>query len=228
MPRGGRLTIETRQVTLTQEYTGFKSDVFVRPGPYVLLSVSDTGHGMDATTLNRAFDPFFTTKSIGQGTGLGLSSVYGIVKQSEGYVWAYSEPGQGATFKIYLPVDTSASSLPPQSPDAAGAGAGEMVLVVEDEEAVRTMLHRLLESEGYEVLEASDGQQALVVIEGAASGGPGDHRCGHAGVERAPARGPAKTLPPRAAGSLHVRLYRRRNGATRVDRAGPPLPGEAV
>jgi PAS domain S-box-containing protein len=167
MPRGGRLTIETGQVALTQEYTGFKSDVFVRPGPYVLLSVSDTGHGMDATTLNSAFDPFFTTKSIGQGTGLGLSSVYGIVKQSEGYVWAYSEPGQGATFKIYLPVDTSASFLPPQSPDAAGAGAGEVVLVVEDEEAVRTMLHRLLENEGYEVLEASNGQQALVVIEGA-------------------------------------------------------------
>ncbi len=168
MPGGGRLTIETGQVTLTPEYTGFKSDVYVRPGPYVLLAVSDTGHGMDATTLNRAFDPFFTTKDIGQGTGLGLSSVYGIVKQSEGYVWAFSEVGQGATFKIYLPVDTSASFAPPQSPQLSGAGAGEVVLVVEDEEAVRTMLHRLLESEGYEVLEAADGQQALDVIEGAA------------------------------------------------------------
>jgi PAS domain S-box-containing protein len=168
MPRGGRLTIETSPVTLTPEYTGFKSDVSVRPGAYVLLAVSDTGHGMDAATLNRAFDPFFTTKSIGQGTGLGLASVYGIVKQSEGYVWAYSEPGQGATFKIYLPVDTAALFPAVELPIAYGASAGEVVLVVEDEEAVRTMLHRLLESEGYQVLEAADGQQALAVIEGAA------------------------------------------------------------
>jgi two-component system, cell cycle sensor histidine kinase and response regulator CckA len=167
MPLGGRMTIETGQVTLTPEYTGFKSDVLLRPGPYVLLSVSDTGHGMDADTLNRAFDPFFTTKSVGQGSGLGLSSVYGIVKQSEGYVWAFSEPGQGSSFKIYLPVDTSASFPPSQSPEVYGAGAGEVVLVVEDEEAVRTMLRRLLESEGYAVLEAADGQQALQVIEGA-------------------------------------------------------------
>jgi two-component system, cell cycle sensor histidine kinase and response regulator CckA len=167
MPRGGRLTIETRPVMLTPEYSSFKSDVSVRPGPYVLLAVTDTGHGMDAMTLNRAFDPFFTTKEIGQGTGLGLSSVYGIVKQSEGYVWAYSEPGQGTTFKIYLPVDASPSIPPAELPSPQGARAGEVVLVVEDEEAVRTMLHRLLESEEYLVLEAADGQQALKVIEGA-------------------------------------------------------------
>jgi two-component system, cell cycle sensor histidine kinase and response regulator CckA len=164
MPRGGRLTIETRPVLLTQES---RSDVSVRPGPYVMLAVTDTGHGMDEGTLNRAFDPFFTTKTIGQGTGLGLASVYGIVKQSDGYVWAYSEPGQGATFKIYLPVDASASPPPVQLPLPRGASAGEVVLVVEDEEAVRTMLHRLLESEGYQVLEAANGQQALQVVEGA-------------------------------------------------------------
>jgi two-component system cell cycle sensor histidine kinase/response regulator CckA len=136
----------------------------VRPGHYVLLAVTDTGQGMDTATLNRAFDPFFTTKEIGQGTGLGLSSVYGIVKQSDGYVWAYSEPGQGATFKIYLPVDASASAPPVELPSPSGARAGEVVLLVEDEEAVRTMLRRLLESEDYQVLEAADGNQALTVV----------------------------------------------------------------
>jgi two-component system, cell cycle sensor histidine kinase and response regulator CckA len=167
MPHGGRLTIETGAVTLTPEYSSFRSDVSVRPGLYVLLAVTDTGHGMDTATLSRAFDPFFTTKEIGQGTGLGLSSVYGIVKQSDGYVWAYSEPGQGATFKIYLPVDASASTPTAELPTPPGARAGEVVLVVEDEEAVRTMLRRLLESEDYQVLEAADGNQALTVIEGA-------------------------------------------------------------
>jgi two-component system, cell cycle sensor histidine kinase and response regulator CckA len=165
MPGGGRLTIETHPVTLTPESSS-RPDISVRPGPYVMLAVTDTGVGMDDATLNRAFDPFFTTKGIGQGTGLGLSSVYGIVKQSDGYVWAYSEPGQGATFKIYLPVDTAAFPPPVELPAPQGASAGEVVLVVEDEEAVRTMLHRLLESEGYQVLEAADGQQAIQVVEG--------------------------------------------------------------
>jgi CheY-like chemotaxis protein len=128
--------------------------------------VSDTGHGIDRQTLNHLFEPFFTTKPVGQGTGLGLSTVYGIVKQSEGYVWAYSEPGQGATFKIYLPVDLSAAtSAPVQEPVVAAARPGEVVLVVEDEEAVRSMTARLLESEGYQVLVAAHGSEALEHLE---------------------------------------------------------------
>src|SRR5215213_6259518 len=162
MPSGGRLTIETRQTRLDPEYSSFKADVTVRPGLYALIAVSDTGHGIDRKTLNHLFEPFFTTKPVGQGTGLGLSTVYGIVKQSEGYIWAYSEPGQGATFKIYLPIQLSESSSPslPQ-PHSAGANPGEVVMVVEDEEAVCSMTARLLESEGYQVLVAADGQDAL-------------------------------------------------------------------
>ncbi len=165
MPQGGRLTIETRSVQLDQEYAGFRSDVAIRPGPYVLISLSDTGHGFDRKTLNHLFEPFFTTKPVGQGTGLGLSTVYGIVKQSDGYIWAYSEPGQGATFKIYLPKDVSASAAPPmKEPELVGANEGEVVLVVEDEQAVLGMTARLLESEGYRVLSAGDGAEALEAI----------------------------------------------------------------
>jgi two-component system, cell cycle sensor histidine kinase and response regulator CckA len=166
MPHGGRLTLETQTVSLTQEYSSFKADVAVRPGPYVLLTVSDTGQGMDRATLNRIFEPFFTTKAVGQGTGLGLSTVYGIVKQSDGYVWAYSERGQGSVFKIYLPA-VSGAIAEPSTPVSAkpGSAAGEVVLVVEDEEAVRTMVGRLLQSEGYQVLEAEDGDRALELIE---------------------------------------------------------------
>jgi two-component system cell cycle sensor histidine kinase/response regulator CckA len=139
--------------------------VTIRPGRYVLITVSDTGHGFDRKTLNHLFEPFFTTKPVGQGTGLGLSTVYGIVKQSDGYIWAYSEPGQGATFKIYLPKEASASATPPmKEPELVGAKEGEVVLVVEDEEAVRSMTARLLESEGYTVLSAGDGVEALEAI----------------------------------------------------------------
>jgi CheY-like chemotaxis protein len=166
MPRGGRLTIETSQTRLDTEYTSFKTDVAVRPGLYVLISVSDTGQGIDRHTLNHLFEPFFTTKPVGKGTGLGLSTVYGIVKQSEGYVWAYSEPGQGATFKIYLPMDPSAAASPGAAePRSAGAYPGEVLMVVEDEEPVRNMIARLLESEGYKVLVAADGKEALEQIQ---------------------------------------------------------------
>ncbi len=166
MPHGGRVTLETHAVTLTEEYSGFKADVVVRPGPYVLLTVSDTGEGMDRATLSHIFEPFFTTKPVGQGTGLGLSTVYGIVKQSGGYVWAYSELAQGTTFKIYLPaVPAAVAESTTEQGLSAGATAGEVVLVVEDEESVRTMLARQLQSEGYEVLQAEDGREALDLIE---------------------------------------------------------------
>jgi two-component system, cell cycle sensor histidine kinase and response regulator CckA len=165
MPHGGRLTLETSATTLTEESYGFKADVVVRPGSYVQLAVTDTGEGMDRLTLSHIFEPFFTTKPVGQGTGLGLSTVYGIVKQSGGYVWAYSEPGRGTTFKIYLPVVEAALSTPAVTPDSPGAIEGEVVLIVEDEEAVRTVTARVLAAEGYEVLEAADGQQALTLME---------------------------------------------------------------
>jgi len=131
----------------------------------VLLAVSDPGQGMDRSTMNQAFEPFFTTKAIGQGTGLGLSTVYGIVKQSEGYVWAHSEPGQGTTFEIYLPAEPDGPSAVAEPQAPLGAMAGEVVLIVEDEEPVRSMTARLLEGEGYEVLQAADGREALEIVE---------------------------------------------------------------
>jgi signal transduction histidine kinase len=163
MPLGGRFTLETRPVTLTPE--SFRTEATVRPGPYVLLAVSDTGHGMDRNTMNQAFEPFFTTKAVGQGTGLGLSTVYGIVKQSDGYVWAHSEQGQGTTFEIYLPAEPEGLPTVAEPRLPGGAIAGEVVLIVEDEAAVRTMTARLLQSEGYEVLEAADGREALEIME---------------------------------------------------------------
>jgi two-component system cell cycle sensor histidine kinase/response regulator CckA len=164
MPRGGRITVETFSAELSSAYARTKPAATIAPGPYVVLAVSDTGHGMDKETLSHVFEPFFTTKGVGQGTGLGLSTVYGIVKQSDGYVWVYSEPGQGATFKIYLPVrtgvvaDFTIAPVPPQ------ARAGESVLVVEDEAPLRRMMRRSLEDAGYAVLEAASAAEALELI----------------------------------------------------------------
>ncbi|HWZ28482.1 MAG TPA: response regulator [Gemmatimonadales bacterium] len=158
MPEGGRLTIETANVELDDSYV--REHVPVQPGPYVMLAVSDTGTGMSAETLSHVFEPFFTTKEPGKGTGLGLATVYGIVKQSGGYVWCYSEPGQGTTFKVYLPrVDAPLDRLPAR--DAARATRGsETVLLVEDETALRTLVRRILEKHGYKVLEASTADAA--------------------------------------------------------------------
>jgi PAS domain S-box-containing protein len=162
MPTGGTLVVEVFATVLSEEYIRRRPDVAVRPGRYAVLAVSDTGHGMDSGTLSHVFEPFFTTKGIGHGTGLGLSTVYGIVKQSDGYVWAYSEPGRGSTFKVYLPL----SEQEVVSPDAAASppprvGRGELVLLVEDDESVRRMTRRALEDAGYRVLEAENGHAAL-------------------------------------------------------------------
>ncbi len=157
MPRGGTLTVETFAAEIEDEYLRRRPGVSVRPGAYVVLAVSDTGHGMGPETLAHAFEPFFTTKGVGHGTGLGLSTVYGIVKQSEGYVWGYSEPGQGSTFKVYLPVArTHIVAEAPEAEPPRLAGRGESVLLVEDDAAVRRMTRRALEEGGYRVLEAAD------------------------------------------------------------------------
>jgi PAS domain S-box-containing protein len=162
MPRGGTLVVEVFQTELTQEYALGRPGVGIRPGPYVALTVSDTGHGMDGDTLSHVFEPFFTTKGVGHGTGLGLSTVYGIVKQSEGYVWAYSEPGRGTTFKVYLPAVTEPAAKGAGTVDSGErVGRGEVVLLVEDDEGVRAMTTRALEAAGYRVLGAPDGATAL-------------------------------------------------------------------
>jgi len=166
MPSGGRLTIETANVTLDEVYA--REHQGASPGRYVMLAVSDTGIGMDEATRSHIFEPFFTTKELGRGTGLGLSTVYGIIKQSGGYVWVYSEPGRGATFKIYLPeVDERPEDLNPATPEPV-AGGGETVLLAEDDPSVRAVASDVLSQKGYRVLRAADGQAALQLAQGQA------------------------------------------------------------
>lgn len=164
MPQGGRLTIETRNINLDKSYA--RRYVDVEPGPYVLLATSDTGHGMTPETRDRIFEPFFTTKEQGKGTGLGLATVHGIVNQSGGHIWVYSEPGQGTTFKIYLPqieeTDASVQPSPAMIPSAEGS---EIILLVEDEDLVRELAARILTRGGYRVLTAASGVDALEVCQ---------------------------------------------------------------
>jgi PAS domain S-box-containing protein len=165
MPEGGTLTLETRTVELTDEYVAERPGVTIVPGQYTALLVSDTGHGMNQDTIQHLFEPFFTTKGVGQGSGLGLAMVYGIVKQSGGYIWAYSEPGLGTTFKLYFPWVAEAVTLRTQRPeDRPGRSEGGRILLVEDDPLVRTMARRSLSEAGFEVLEAANGQEALELI----------------------------------------------------------------
>jgi PAS domain S-box-containing protein len=171
MPKGGRFTIETSNVELDNLYRA--AHPVVQPGKYVLLAVSDTGTGMDAETQAHIFEPFFTTKEQGKGTGLGLATVYGVVKQSGGFIWVYSELGRGTTFKIYLPrVDEAAASIPVVHIPSSLARGTETVLLAEDEQDVREVAREFLESAGYTVLEAAGGAEALEVS--AARAGPID------------------------------------------------------
>jgi CheY-like chemotaxis protein len=163
MPRGGTLRIETRNVTLDEAYVS--AHPAGAPGPYVMLAVSDDGCGMDPATVARIFEPFFTTKPAGKGTGLGLATVYGIVKQSGGFVWVYSDPGHGSTFRIYLPrveeepTDRRVSGTPRRTPPKGN----ETVLLVEDDDAVRRFVRDVLVRNGYTVHEAASGAEAVHV-----------------------------------------------------------------
>jgi len=162
MPQGGRLTVETANTTLDEEFA--RTHTGARAGAYVLLTVSDTGVGMDAATRAHLFEPFFTTKGPGQGTGLGLAMVYGIVKQHRGYITVDSESGGGATFTIYLPQSEAVLDAAPLPTMGTGsAGGSETVLLVEDEESVRDLVREMLKARGYTVLEARHGAEALLV-----------------------------------------------------------------
>jgi two-component system, cell cycle sensor histidine kinase and response regulator CckA len=157
MPGGGRLSIETANADMDAEYARVHAGA--RPGAYVCLTVTDSGHGMTKEVQARVFEPFYTTKEAGKGTGLGLATVYGIVKQSEGFIYVYSEPGQGTTFKIYFP---RVEGEPQRTVEPAPVSRGsETVLLVEDEEILRALVHELLESSGYRVIVASDPAHAL-------------------------------------------------------------------
>ncbi len=160
MPQGGRLIVETADVHLDEEYV--LKYPFVKPGDYVMLSVCDNGIGMDAATQGRIFEPFFTTKAPGEGTGLGLSTVYGIVRQSNGFIWVDSEPDKGTTFKIYFPrTEGQAADLSEDQDFDLVPGGGETILIAEDESSVRALACRILKERGYAVLEASNGKDAL-------------------------------------------------------------------
>jgi two-component system, cell cycle sensor histidine kinase and response regulator CckA len=164
MSECGQITIETANVELDQAY--FQTRPEVQPGSYVVLAVSDTGHGMDEATKARIFEPFFTTKGPGKGTGLGLATVYGIVKQSGGCIYVYSEPGLGSTFKIYLPAVKDQIATRRSSPGTKPPLLGkETILLVEDEVAVRAITRYALQTFGYTVLEARDGPEAIRLCE---------------------------------------------------------------
>jgi CheY-like chemotaxis protein len=162
MTKGGVVVIRTEQVDLDGLFV--REHLDVKPGPYVMLSISDTGHGMDDTTKAHIFEPFFTTKGVGQGTGLGLSTVYGIVRQNNGSIWVYSEIGKGTVFKVYfplaagIPIPTAASTT--LSPLARGT---ETILLAEDDEQVREVTSGTLRRNGYLVLDAEDAAQALAL-----------------------------------------------------------------
>ena len=164
LPQGGRLVIETRNVNLTPAYTIHHPGSKV--GPYVMLSVTDNGTGMNLETLAHLFEPFFTTKERGKGTGLGLATVYGVVKQSGGYIWVDSETGKGSSFKVYLPqIDEPVSAPAPAALPAESFRGAETILLVEDADALRKLAHALLEQNGYHVLAAENGAEALKIVE---------------------------------------------------------------
>jgi CheY-like chemotaxis protein len=169
LDRGGVITLETSKIVLDDDYVALHADA--RPGPHVVLSVSDTGVGISPEIQGRIFEPFFTTKEPGRGTGLGLSTVYGIVRQSGGHIGVYSEPGEGTIFRIYLPeVSGETGAADAERPTVEFTGGSETILVVEDDAAVRRVTVRILKRAGYLVLEAESGRQALNFVTGTIAG----------------------------------------------------------
>jgi len=164
MPRGGRLTIETQNRYLDKAYA--QQHVDVQPGHYLMLAVSDTGIGMNEETRSHIFEPFFTTKEKGKGTGLGLATVYGIVRQSGGHIWVYSEPGQGTCFKVYLPRVDADSGRPHLGPVNCEVvrGKSKSILLVEDDDCVRDLASTCLRISGYMILVARNGEEALRIF----------------------------------------------------------------
>jgi CheY-like chemotaxis protein len=163
MPSGGKIVIQTSQKDIDPAR---REHSLIEPGPYVLLTVTDSGAGMDKETQSRIFEPFFTTKEKGKGTGLGLSTVYGIVKQSGGYIFVHSELGRGTTFRIYLPrVEDPAEHEGPARSAQVALGGSETVLLVEDEESVRHLVRETLAGKGYKVIEAENGEEGLKAAE---------------------------------------------------------------
>jgi len=161
MPDGGILTIGTENTTLDEAYS--RSQMHVEPGEYAVVSVSDDGHGMDRDTVDHIFEPFFTTKEAGKGTGLGLATVYGIVKQHGGYITCYSEPGEGTTFRIYFPIIEMEIDTDSTTTGTMPAPGTETILLADDEEFVRDLGQRILSRWGYTVLTAANGKEALDV-----------------------------------------------------------------
>ena len=208
MPNGGRITIETANVRLDETYA--RTHMGVKPGDFVMVAVSDTGHGMDAETRRRLFEPFFTTKEKGKGTGLGLATVYGAVKQLGGDIWVYSEPGQGTAFKLYFPrVDEVALPATAGPVDADRAPSTETILVVEDEQAVRDLTVKMLQKLGHTVLAAAGGAEAIEIA--TSYRGPdcsAADRCRDAEHEWPPGGGSPAQTQTRVEGPLPVRLHR--------------------
>jgi two-component system cell cycle sensor histidine kinase/response regulator CckA len=166
MPDGGRLRIETANEHLDRSYSDDNYEVV--EGSYSMLAVTDTGRGIPAHDQSRIFEPFFTTKEVGKGTGLGLSTVYGIVKQSGGYIWVDSEPNKGTRFRIYLPrIEKSENHERPAAESTGQSPGTETILLVEDEDGVRALASKILENIGYRVIAASNGEQALRILAGA-------------------------------------------------------------
>ena len=228
MPDGGELVIETANADLDEAFV--QSHPGSQPGPHVILAVHDTGHGMAEDVLSHIFEPFFTTKDRTKGTGLGLATVYGTVRQSGGCITVSSKVGEGTTFQIYLPrveapVEvTEAPAAPPQP--ARGA---ETILVVEDDDAVRRMTREFLKIHGYTVIEARSAANAIQIMEAQdRSDRLGAHRCAHARNERPRTGRPSDFHAPGLESSLHVRLHRRRRDQHRCSEPGNRIHREAL
>ncbi len=225
MPKGGTLRIETRLHAVEEHH---RSPHRLPPGRYAVLAMSDTGVGIDPETQQRLFEPFFTTKEPGKGTGLGLATVHGIVKQSGGEICVTSDVGRGTTFTIFLPMTDEPEQPAAEKMPATSRGA-ECILVVDDDAGVRTLTKRLLERAGYSVRTAADGPDALRVLEahGLGDRSRSDRRC-HARYERPRARGGGVDAFPGHARPVHVRLYGRCDRAARRPRSGDASPRQAV